>query len=219
MKKILVLIASFLVLVAVSAQAQGERKVVQLTGLVVEGDSMLAIPGAFVYVPKSGRGSSTNLLGYFSFPVAAGDSVVVASVGYKKKAFVIPYDSSTLSMVIHLMPDTFMLPVVEIVAFPIERVFKEAFLSMNFPDDGRGNMALTLNDQIMGRILNSSSFDGSLNHSYYMQQQLSAMESQYLTNTNALIDPFSWARFFKSVKKDKKRKEKDKKDAARNSPY
>ena len=201
MKNILLVIVLF-VLVFEKTSAQGERKVVQLTGLVVEGDSMLAIPGAFVYVPKSGRGASTNLLGYFSFPVSAGDSVVVATVGYKKKSIVVPMDSSEVSMVIHLNLDTLMLPVVEIIAFPIERVFKEAFLAMNLPDDGRSHMAKTLNDQIMGRILNGSSMDGSMNHNFYMQQQLSAMESQYLVRSSRLIDPFSWARFFKSVKKE-----------------
>ena len=201
MKKILLFVVLFL-LVSVESKAQGEHKVVQLTGLVVEGDSMLAIPGAFVYVPKSGRGASTNLLGYFSFPVSAGDSVVVAAVGYKKKMLVVPGDSTEVSMVIHLSLDTLMLPVIEIMAFPIERVFKEAFLAMNLADDGRSHMAKTLNDQIMGRILNSSSMDGSMNHNFYMQQQLSAMESQYLVRSTRLIDPFSWARFFKSVKKE-----------------
>ena len=206
-------------LVVALGYSQGERKVVQFTGLVVEGDSMLAIPGAFVFVPSSGRGASTNLLGYFSFPVNAGDTVVVAAVGYKKEKIKVPSDTSIVSLIVHLSRDTFMLPVVEIIAFPIERVFKEAFLAMNLPEDGRGNMAKTLNDQIMGRILNGTGMDGNANHSYYMQQQLSAMESRYLVRSSALIDPFSWARFFKSVKKDNDKKEQEKQQQIMNAPY
>ncbi len=201
------------------AYGQGENKPIQLSGLVVEGDSLLSIPGAFVFVPETGRGTSTNLLGYFSFPVLPGDSVVVAAVGFKKESFIVPSDSESVSMVIHLVGDTMLLPLIEISAFPIESVFKEAFMTVILPDEGRENMNRNLNDQIMSRLLESSTMDGSLNHKYYMQQQITAMQTHYLIRTNPFLDPFSWARFFKSLSKEKERKEEERKQLLEAAPY
>lgn len=201
------------------AHGQGQNKPVQLSGLVVEGDSLLSIPGAFVFVPETGRGTSTNLLGYFSFPVLPGDSVVVAAVGFKKEFFIVPSDSESVSLVVHLVGDTMLLPLVEISSFPIESIFKEAFLSMLLPDEGRSSMNKNLNDQILSRLLESSTMDGSLNHKYYMQQQITAMQTHYLIRTNPFLDPFSWARFFKSISKEKERKEEERKRMLEDSPY
>ena len=215
----LVIVLILILTISTLSFSQGENKPIQLSGLVVEGDSLLSIPGAYVFVPETGRGASTNLLGYFSFPVLPGDSVVVAAVGYKKESFIVPSDSETVSMIIHLVGDTILLPLVEISAFPIEKVFKEAFLAMNLPDEGRSNINKNLNDQILARLLESSTMDGSMNHKYYMQQQITAMQTHYLVRTNPFLDPFSWARFFKSLGKEKERKEEEKKKLLEDSPY
>ena len=47
-------------LAAPRAWAQGKRRVVQFTGIVASGDSLLGVPGASIYVPKAGRGTSSN---------------------------------------------------------------------------------------------------------------------------------------------------------------
>ena len=46
-----------LLLAAPGAHAQGKRQVIQFTGIVASGDSLLGVPGATVYVPKAGRGT------------------------------------------------------------------------------------------------------------------------------------------------------------------
>ena len=72
-----VLAAFLLVLAVPGAQAQGKRKIIQFTGIVASGDSLLGVPGATVYVPRAGRGTATNIYGYFSMAVLAGDSIVI----------------------------------------------------------------------------------------------------------------------------------------------
>ena len=60
-------------------QAQNyKRRVIQLSGIVLGEDSVSGLPGVHVYVPKAGRGTSTNVTGFFSMPVLPGDSVVIA---------------------------------------------------------------------------------------------------------------------------------------------
>ena len=59
------------------------RKIIQLHGLVLEGDSLYGVPGVKVYDAESGRGATTGMLGYFSFPAQEGDTITVRGLGIK----------------------------------------------------------------------------------------------------------------------------------------
>ena len=84
-----------LLVVAVSGSfAQKKGKILQLTGVVVAQDGLTQMPGVHVFVPKYGRGTSTNIYGYFTLPVVVGEELVISSVGYVKQRFIIP-DSPT----------------------------------------------------------------------------------------------------------------------------
>ncbi|MCP4520525.1 MAG: carboxypeptidase-like regulatory domain-containing protein [Cytophagales bacterium] len=200
---------------------QGEKKMIQFSGLVVEGDSLLGIPGAHVFIPKAGRGASTNLLGYFSIPALPGDSLLILAIGYKKQYYIIPEDTlQDMTVMVHMLRDTLMLPEVTIRALPSERAFKQAFLALNLPDEKQRNyMQENLNDQIMRRLLSESTMSASMNHRYYMQQQIQAMEQKYMVQTNPLLDPFAWARFFKDIEAERKKREARKKKQKNDSGY
>ena len=86
-----------LLLAAPAAHAQGKRKVIQFTGIVATGDSLLGVPGATIYVPRAGRGTASNAYGYFSMAVLAGDSIVIRSLGYANQTVLIPADCQRLS--------------------------------------------------------------------------------------------------------------------------
>lgn len=196
-----------------------EKNIIQFSGIVVEGDSMLGMPGVHVFVPYTGRGTSTNLVGYFSMPVEAGDSVVLGAIGYKKHHIVIPEDSTDrYSIVIEMNEDTTYLPEVHISSFPSERVFKEAILAMDIPDESI-SMNRNLNDKIMRRLLSSSEMDARMSTSYYMQQQASAIEDRYVITSMELLNPFAWRRFFRDVQDEKEKKIERKKQEKSDSPY
>jgi len=90
-------------LLSASAQVPEPRRIVQFTGLVVSGDSLTGVPDALVYVPRSNRRTSTNAQGYFSLVVLAGDSILVKSAGYTKRATIpADYRNSTYSTLIQL---------------------------------------------------------------------------------------------------------------------
>lgn len=208
MKKIGYFLGIILCLLVTVSWGQGEKKLIQFSGLVVEGDSLLGIPGAHVFIPKAGRGASTNLLGYFTIPALPGDSVVVLAVGYKRQSYVIPQDTlQDMTVMIHMSTDTLFLPEVEIRSLPSERVFKEAFLALHLPDQKKHDyMKDNLNDQIMRRLLSESGMSASMNHRYYMQKQIQAIERRYMVQTNPLLDPFAWSRFFKDIRREKEKK-------------
>ncbi|MFM8348122.1 MAG: hypothetical protein ACKOAR_08765, partial [Bacteroidota bacterium] len=64
-----ILLTGLVFLCALSANAQYQKRVIQLSGVVIGSDSSRAIPGVHIYVPKAGRGDVTNNAGFFSMPV------------------------------------------------------------------------------------------------------------------------------------------------------
>lgn len=187
-------------------------KVIQFTGLVVGGDSLYGLPGVSIYVPKSGRGAITNSLGYFSFPVLVGDSVRIKSMGYKEKNFNIPdVSNDRLSVILELTTDTLLFPIVDILPYPTEKLFKEAFIALKLPETDLDNMNKNLNEQVIKRMLYTMDHDGSMNHKYYMQQQVERIENKMMAYpTFNLFNPFAWSKFIESLKKgEHKNKAKD----------
>ncbi|MFN6946814.1 MAG: carboxypeptidase-like regulatory domain-containing protein [Cytophagaceae bacterium] len=186
-----------------AAQNQAAQElIVQFSGLVVGGDSLYGLPGAYVYVPASGRGTTTNYVGYFSMPALAGDSVVVRSLGYQENFFIIPKDGRMdISVVIELSADTTLLPEVEIFPYPTEQIFKEAFLALQLPDDQTSNMQNNLNEQLMRRMLANTPAGANMNHRYFMQQQVIKTENRFMQPTLSLLNPFAWRHFIDQVRR------------------
>lgn len=200
---------AFCMLMTLSGMAQDtdseKKKVVQFSGVIIDAGTEEPVPGVHVYVPVAGRGTTTSSFGYFSMPVLVGDSVVISSVGFRKRAIVIPdTDKDTYSVMIELSEDTTLLPTVEVLPYPTEELFKEAILAMDLPDEGSyDNMAENLNEELMAAMFNSTPMDGELNYRFYTQQQLQYMNDRFGPRPNPLLNPFNWASFIKSLKKKK----------------
>lgn len=202
-------------LAAGGAQAQGKRRVVQFTGIVASGDSLLGVPGATVYVPKAGRGTSTNMYGYFSLPVLAGDSVVIRSLGYRNQTVIIPpdYQRQSYSVIVQLKEDATVLPEVRVFPYTTERDFKRAFLALKLPTERGSAAADNLNEQLMRRIFNSQPVGAVANYRQTMSQQQYDYDRRMGVapnpqSNNPLLNPFSWLQLIKQVKNgDLKKKE------------
>jgi hypothetical protein len=188
------------------AHAQKERRIIQLSGVVLGSDSLNAmLPGVHIYVPKAGRGAITNELGFFSMPVLVGDSIVISYVGYDREFYIVPeHPSEYLTIIIQLTPDATFLDNVEIMPFPTEEVFKEAVLALNIPTDDQSIDRRNLNQELLALMMKTTPMDGPQNQRYYLGQMAAAQGSQYAPITNPLFNPFNWAKFFRSLKQDKK---------------
>jgi hypothetical protein len=198
MRRILLIL--FFVAYSLITYGQNGKNIIQLSGLVVGGDSAYGIPGVTIYIPQTGRGTITNYLGYFSMPVLGGDSVVIKSLGFKEKFYIVPKDTNKLSLIIELQGDTSLLPTVEVFPWPTEKIFKEAFLSLRL-DNSYDNMHRNLNEQVMRRMLYTQEATSRNNHSYYMQQQAIRMENRFMAPTLNLFNPFAWSNFLNSARK------------------
>ncbi len=203
---VLVLVAGAL-FASSPAQAQGsKRRIIQLSGIVLGEASTSGVPGVNVYVPKAGRGTSTNITGFFSMPVLGGDSIVISSVGYIRQSYIVPTDLNEdfLTIVVEMTTDNTYLREVTILPFPTEEVFKQAVLALNVPMDN-GIDRRNLNSELMALMMRTTPMDGNLNYRYYMEQYNSSITNKQLGVTNPFLNPFNWARFFRDLKANKKK--------------
>lgn len=190
-----------------TAQAQGNRRhIIQLSGIVLgEEDTVRGLPGVHVYVPKAGRGTSTNFTGFFSMPVLPGDSIVISAIGYVRQHYIVPQvPEDFLTIVIEMSTDNTFLREVTILPFPTEEVFKQAVLALNVPMDN-GIDRRNLNAELMALMMRTTPMDGNLNYRYYMEQYNSAIYNKQMGVTNPFLNPFNWARFFRDLKANKKK--------------
>ncbi|MBF9223209.1 carboxypeptidase-like regulatory domain-containing protein [Hymenobacter ruricola] len=196
-----------LLLAAPAAHAQGKKKVIQFTGIVATGDSLLGVPGATIYVPKAGRGTSSNAYGYFSLAVLAGDSIIIRSLGYANYTIVIPrdYQRQSYSLVVSLTEDATVLPEVRVFPYTTERDFKKAFLALRLPTEKGSAAADNLNQELMDRIFRTQPMGAVANFRQTMQNQQYNQDvragfgpSTYANNP--LLNPFSWLKLVQQVK-------------------
>ncbi len=191
--------------------AQNQRRIIQLSGVVIgqdeDSEDVYQLPGVHVYVPKAGRGTTTNPYGFFSMPVLAGDSIVISSVGYERQHYIVPnHPSEYLTIIIEMVQDVTYLKEIEIMPFPTEEVFKEAILALNIPTENGQIDKRNLNQELLALMVKTTPMDGPMNQRYYLDQWVIAQGQQYAPITNPYLNVFNWAKFFKSLKQDKKKK-------------
>jgi hypothetical protein len=187
-----------------NAQERQDRKIIQFTGVVLSSDSISVIPGTHIYLPASGRGTTTNPYGFFSIPVMEGDSLVFSAVGYKRAFFNVPKhdEESSLKVIITLKEDITFLEEVEVRPYPTEAMFKEALITMELPYQKEyANINQWLNSEIMQEAYLSLPATPNANHQYVMRQQQQAYINRYSPPQNQLLNPFAWSQFIKSLKK------------------
>ena len=185
--------------------AQSNKRVIQLSGIILAEDSISGVPGVHIYVPKAGRGTTSDRIGFFSMAVLVGDSVVISSVGYARQHWIIPDSAPEFyTVIVEMVTDVTYLKEVTIMPFPTEEVFKQAVLALNLPSDN-GIDPRNLNAELLALMLQTTPMDGNANYRYYMDQYPNSIRDQYQPRTNPFLNPFNWARFFRDLKQNKKK--------------
>ncbi len=198
----IILIAWFLATDAFAQKKPKKEKIVQFSGIVI-GEDNLQLPGVHIYVPKSGRGTTSNIYGYFSMPVLVGDSIVFSSVGYEKFSLIIPDGRERIRAQVNMTVDITYLENVDITPFLTEENFKQAILALELPNED-DIISQRLDGVSMAYMIQNTPYDGALNARYYLNQQIYYQQDKYMPRSNPLLNPFAWAQFFKSLKKDDK---------------
>ena len=193
----------------VKAQDVQEKKVIQLSGIILNADSTDAVAGVNIYVPKKGRGTSSGRFGYFSMPVLEGDSVIFSFIGLKKQTFKVPdkVESDRVSLILTMQVDEIALAEIEVMPYPTEEEFKQAVIALNIVDPmsiSRANMS----PEMLLRWAESMPASGNENFRYFQQTQAQQNQDLYGPRTLRLLDPFAWGQFIRSIKRgDLKKKD------------
>lgn len=188
---------------------QTDQRIIQFSGIVVGEDSTSGVPGVHIFVPKGGRGTTSNPYGYFSMPVLEKDSLIISAVGYEKMHLIIPEGKSdTYTVIIELLPDTTYLPEVEIYPFPTEELLKEAILAMQVPYQYQyKNMQQSLDQAMLNKMYRNLPMNAGNNYNYYVNQQMLTYNARFQTTSVPLLNPFAWGEFIKSLKRNKNKKQ------------
>ncbi|MEO5978945.1 MAG: carboxypeptidase-like regulatory domain-containing protein [Chryseolinea sp.] len=192
-----------------SSFGQQKKRVIQLSGVVLEEDSISGrpIPGVHVYVPKAGRGQTTNGMGFFTMPVLENDEITISAVGYSRQSFTVPVNAKEYeTIVVTMVQDTTYLAAVTIMSFPTEEVFKQAVLALNMPLDNNGIDKRNFNQELMALMVKTTPMDGYQNQRYYLDQWAGSVNNRFQPVSNPFLNPFNWAKFFTQLKKERNKK-------------
>ncbi|UZD22258.1 carboxypeptidase-like regulatory domain-containing protein [Algoriphagus halophytocola] len=209
MKNSLLINAIFIVVLGVlfivpqaKAQDAQDKKVIQLSGIILNADSTDAVAGVNIYVPTKGRGTSSGRFGYFSMPVLEGDSVVFSFIGLKRQVFKVPQkvEDDRISLILTMQVDEIALAEVEVMPYPTEEEFKQAVIAMNVVDPmsiSRANMS----PEMLLRWAESMPASSNENFRYFQQTQMLQNQDLYGPRPLRLLDPFAWGQFIRSIKR------------------
>ena len=211
MKKIYI----FLCLVGFALWGQEKKPApVQISGVVITADSLPRyIPYANVVLKKRKKGTMTNAEGFFSLPAMPGDTIEVSVVGFRKEYLAIPdtlENNGYLARVV-MQRDTLMLEPVTLYPWPTPENFKEAFLATNVPTTQEDIAMRNLAIQELKARAKEMGFSADEVQDFAISMQNQAIydygSDQIWSDGGTAIlgrlsDPFAWARFFKSLKKE-----------------
>jgi len=178
-----------------------DKKLIQLTGKVTD-ELLQPLPFAHILVMESFRGAITNVYGNFSLVVEESDSVLISSVGYKRKYIIIPknMNSKFLNIEINLQIDTLVIAEAQIYPWKTYEEFKEAFVNLKLPTDdmerARRNIAL-----IRTQIIMDHEPSARQNFRYIMEKQYQQTYIQGQFPSYQLFNAFAWAKFFQALKR------------------
>ncbi len=183
------------------ANAQGLP--VQLTGVVMSSDSIQPVFYATIRVPGTNRGTISDLNGYFSFAVAAGDEVLFSAVGYQSRKVRIPngFKHDSYSIIQMMERDTVLLDEAVVYPWPTPEEFKEAFLTIEIPDDDYQRAKRNLAREVLAEIGEVMAMDGGENYNYRARSYSQNLYTAGQMQRQRIFEPLAWVEFIKALKR------------------
>lgn len=176
---------------------------VQFSGVVVTGSNLDPVPYVNILEKTTWRGTSSDYYGFFSFVAQPGDTIVFSSIGYKPSQYIIPEDleKARYSLIHKIIEDTVLLKEKEVYPWPSREQFKEAFLTMDIPNDDLRRAQANLDPEVLAYKSSAYPRSGSVNFKAQMQQISTQLYYAGQAPPNHLLNPIAWANFIKAWKR------------------
>lgn len=211
---LLLLLCTFACILPSVLRGQGrlyssQSKVIQFSGVVVNGADSKPLPFSTVMILNHNRGTVADASGFFSFVAVVGDTVEFSTVGFSPRRLIIPdtIRHDAYSIVMPLEQDTIMLMETVIYPWPTKEKFREAFINLELPETEADIIRRNFNLALVREQAREGKMDANMNYRSLMQQQTTQLYYQNQMVPNNLLNPFAWAQF---IKQWRRRKDADK---------
>ncbi len=200
---------------AVAQENKVDSNIIEFSGFVITADSASPIPYANVEVINTGRGTATNLEGFYSLAVKENDTLIFKSTGFKQDTFSL-HDNIRKGKLTHVQTlelDTIAFQETVVEPLPSNQKFREAFLNLDLPSDKFKLAKKNLDSKKLDKISESLSADALENYNYTIQQFhdeafYNGANRPFYTSPSSetpipgsLLNPLAWSKFIKSIKK------------------
>jgi len=176
--------------------------VIQFSGVLVTGDSLLPVPFSNVYRTRDNTGVITNALGFFTLPAFEGDTIMFSNVGYRNVTYTIPsnVENGMLSIVQLISPDTISLAETKVYPWPSQDNFKKSFLALELPKDNLSRMQKNLDPLEMKKRIKYLGPEATAAGTYAMNNEALRLQSMGTAQNINLLNPFAWAQFISALR-------------------
>ncbi len=216
-----IILWSFLLLIVVApriAHAQDDPRVYQFSGLVLSRTAEDPIPFAQVRVNHTRQGVLTNPDGFYSIPVALGDTLYFSHLGYYPAKLVIreylkDYQGSQTQYIYaltYMLEDTFALDSVYIFPYDTPEELRTAVINMDIQDDFAAQAAReNLDPRVLHTLMQTLPVDGGERLMVARQMYYDYYQNKNLMPTVGL-DPIAVTRLLQEIaEKAKRRRDKN----------
>lgn len=204
MKHITILLLLIFCYFGASAQDTSDSTLVQFSGLILDGtdESLYPVPYTNILIKEEGRGTYSDLKGFFSLVANKGDVVVFSAIGYETVEFVIPdtLTDNRYSLVQLMSEDVYNLPETVVFPWPSRDHFKLEFLAMDVTSELQEYAASNMAENTLVQMREVVQYDGNENADFYMRQQAKNYYHYGQTPPMNIFNPFAWKQFFEAWK-------------------
>ena len=160
------------------------------------------MPYTNILVKDKGRGTYSDLRGFFSIVVEKGDIIVFSAIGYKTVEYQIPedLDDERYSIVQLMTQDAINLPETVVFPWPSREHFKLEFLAMDVTPELQARAQENMANDALRRMRNEVVPDGRENADFYLRQQSRDFYHIGQQPPMNIFNPIAWKRFFDSWK-------------------
>lgn len=205
MKKAIIL--SMILMLTISGWSQEkvaleDSNLIQLSGVVVDEETLDPLPYTTVFDKTDGRGVIADYFGYFSMVTYPGDTLYFSFYGHKRSTFIVP-DTLTDNRysIIHVMQmDTIQFPAVDVYPWPSREDFARAFVEMQPYDDALRRAQRQLSGESLAFAAARLENDASYSYTFAQNQIQTAIYTQNQLPANNLLNPYSWAKLIQEWK-------------------
>jgi len=203
-------IAFFLVLVSFRTFGQTPTSVIpdkylQISGVVVENDSLKPIPFVSIMIKGTKHGTVSDYYGFFTIVAKPGDELQFFSVTHKNATYPLPdtLKGKHYSIIRVLTRDTVELPAVAVYPWPSKEDFKKAILNLDLSDTDLERAAKNMDNEDVRASINGMTMDAASNYRVRMQQQYTKLYTAGQYPSISLLNPIAWAQFIDAWRKGK----------------